>query len=170
MSELDPDHHYRLSDSERDEALEHLRTALQDGRLDLDEHERRSSETLRAVTNTDLVPLFDDLPRVLRPSAIEGSRETSKAPATRAKGDVAKAEKGADVEAEKKKDGPNVNGLVIWGGIIFVIWGIPAIAYGGTGSLIGWLIFLALFMVPAVTIATVQGVRKRADGRPEIEE
>lgn len=162
MSELDPDHHYRLSDSERDDALEHLRTALQDGRLDLDEHERRSDETLRAVTNTDLVPLFDDLPRVLRPSAIES-----------AKGDVVKAEteEGQDVEAAKdKKDGPNVNGLVIWGGFIFVIWGIPTIANGSTGSIIGWLIFLALFMVPAVTIATVQGVRKRADGRPEIEE
>lgn len=165
MSEPEPDHPYRLSDSERDEALDRLRTALQDGRLDLDEHERRTNETLNAVTNTDLVPLFDDLPRALRPSAIDGPKETAVAPAPYSKGDVAEAE-----EKKGKKDGPNVNGVVIWGGIIFVIWGIPAIAYGGTSSLIGWLIFLLLFMVPAVTVATVQGIRKRSDQRPEIEE
>ncbi|MEU3307981.1 DUF1707 SHOCT-like domain-containing protein [Nocardiopsis sp. NPDC055551] len=164
MSEPAPDHPYRLSDSERDEALDRLRTALQDGRLDLDEHERRTNETLHAVTNTDLVPLFDDLPRALRPSAIDGPKETAVAPAPRTKGDVAEAEE------KNQKNGPNVNGAVIWGGVIFVIWGIPAIAYGGTSSLIGWLIFLLLFMVPAVTVATVQGIRKRSDRPPEIEE
>lgn len=165
MSEPEPDHSYRLSDSERDEALEHLRTALQDGRLDLDEHERRTNETLRAVTNTDLVPLFEDLPRALHPSAIDGPKERPESLVPRPDGDVAKAE-----EAKDKKSGPNVNGMVIWGGVIFVIWGIPAIAYGGAGSLIGWLIFLMLFMVPAVTVATVQGIRKRSDRPPEIEE
>lgn len=168
MSEPAPDHPYRLSDSERDEALDRLRTALQDGRLDLDEHERRTNETLHAVTNTDLVPLFDDLPGALRPSAIDGPKETVPAPARRPEGDVAEV---AETEEKKgEKDGPNVNGLVIWGGVIFVIWGIPAIAYGGTSSLIGWLIFLLLFMVPAVTVATVQGIRKRSDGPPGIEE
>lgn len=165
MSEPEPDHPYRLSDSERDEALERLRTALQDGRLDLDEHERRTNRTLNAVTTTDLVPLFDDLPRALHPSAIDGPGARAPAPTTPPKGDVARTE-----GKKQEKGGPNVNGVVIWGGVIFVIWGIPAIAYGGTSSLIGWLIFLLLFMVPAVTVATVQGIRKRSDRPPEIED
>ena len=167
MSELEPDRRYRLSDSERDDALEHLRTALQEGRLDLAEHDRRSDATLHAVTNTDLVPLFDDLPRSLRPSAVIAPQAEQEAP--KHEGGKTVAKKDADQDEEKGK-GPNVNGLVIWGGIIFVIWGIPAIASGSAGALIGWLIFLLLFMAPAVTIATVQALRKRSDGRPEIED
>ncbi|WP_017605699.1 DUF1707 SHOCT-like domain-containing protein [Nocardiopsis alkaliphila] len=163
MSELEPDRRYRLSDSERDDALEHLRTALQEGRLDLAEHDRRSEAVLHAVTNADLTPLFDDLPQALRPGVITAIRTETQ---VRKKSE----EKTASTEDEGKGGGPNVNGLVIWGGIIFVIWGIPAIAYGGGGALIGWLIFLVLFMVPAVTIATVQALRKRSNEPSEIEE
>ncbi len=178
MAELEPGHHYRLSDAERDEALGNLRVAFEEGRLDTEEHDRRTDAALRAVSNLDLVPLFEDLPRRLVPGSVTspepvGPAPTDSSPAVpgpREAEPVGKDKAAAPAKSGKNgKSGPNVNGLVIWGGIIFVIWGIPAIAYGGGSSLIAWLIFLVLFMVPAVTVATVQALRRRGDDRPEIE-
>ncbi|MGW5879158.1 DUF1707 domain-containing protein [Nocardiopsis terrae] len=176
MGELEPDHRYRLSDAERDEALGNLRLAFEEGRLDTEEHERRTDAALRAVSNAGLVPLFEDLPRRLVPSAVTAPEPVGPAPATDSpavpgprEGEVAESASGSSAPAKREGRGPNMNGLIFLGGFFFILWGIPAITSGSAGALIGWAIFMVVFMVPAVTVATVQGLRRRAENRPETE-
>lgn len=52
----------RLSDAEREEALEALSEHVRTGRLDIDEYGTRSARASAARTRQDLVPLFEDLP------------------------------------------------------------------------------------------------------------
>lgn len=52
----------RASDSERQQVVDLLRTALQDGRLRTDEYADRVELAYRAVTYADLAPLQADLP------------------------------------------------------------------------------------------------------------
>jgi len=52
----------RLSDAEREQALEALGVHLTNGRLDLDEYGQRSAQIVAAKTRGDLVPIFRDLP------------------------------------------------------------------------------------------------------------
>jgi len=162
MAGPEPDR-YRLSDEERDEALERLRTALEEGRLDSEEHGERSGAVLKAVTNTDLVPVFEDLPAASRPGALA-------VPGVSGPGNEPSPAAGAPAGREKGKNSPdrgnrpNVGGLVIWGGIIFVLWGVPSISSGNTNAILAWLFFLVVFMVPGVVVASVQAVRNRSEG------
>jgi hypothetical protein len=52
----------RISDAERQEIVERLRTALSEGRLDLDEYDERVAAAYQAKTYRDLAPLTADLP------------------------------------------------------------------------------------------------------------
>lgn len=52
----------RLSDAEREEAIEALSEHVRTGRLDLDEYGARSAKVTAARTRGDLAPLFEDLP------------------------------------------------------------------------------------------------------------
>ena len=52
----------RASDADRQEAIERLRTALDEGRLKMDEYLERMGQASEAVTYGDLVPLYADLP------------------------------------------------------------------------------------------------------------
>ncbi|MFI6576948.1 DUF1707 domain-containing protein [Nocardiopsis sp. NPDC050513] len=156
-----PDHGYRLSDDERDEALERLRTALSEGRLDFDEHESRSTTALNAVTTADLAPLFDDLPPRLRPTTLTHP-ETPPA-------DLAPAEPAAQAPAvpaaDDGREGNRATGPLIWGGFLFVLWGLPAIISGNQYAIIGWLAFFALVVVPGVAVATTREIRARRTRR-----
>ncbi|MER6626407.1 DUF1707 domain-containing protein, partial [Streptomyces sp. NPDC000931] len=104
MAELEPGRSYRLSDTERDEALGKLRTAFEEGRLDTEEHDQRSDAALRAVNSADLVPLFDDLPTRLAPSAVA-------VPEPAAPASPAVPDETTDEVSEKDK-GVNVGGLL----------------------------------------------------------
>lgn len=53
---------YRLSDAERQEALEALGEHLSTGRLDIDEYGDRTAQVTAAKFRRDLAPIFDDLP------------------------------------------------------------------------------------------------------------
>ncbi|WP_019816501.1 DUF1707 SHOCT-like domain-containing protein, partial [Saccharomonospora saliphila] len=53
---------YRLSDAERQEALDALGEHVRSGRLDLVEFEERSGRVSAAKLRRDLEPLFADLP------------------------------------------------------------------------------------------------------------
>lgn len=75
----------RVSDAERDEVLDRLRTALGEGRLDADEFSERADTALAAKTFDDLRSLTDDLPAA--PSRPLGG---STAMATRSPGPVAR--------------------------------------------------------------------------------
>jgi hypothetical protein len=59
----------RLSDAERQDALDALAEHVRTGRLDLDEYGERSARVTAARRVSDLAPLFDDLPSP-RPSAL----------------------------------------------------------------------------------------------------
>ena len=59
----------RLSDAERQDALDVLEEHVRSGRLDIDEYGERSARVTAAKRVSDLVPLFDDLPSP-RPSAL----------------------------------------------------------------------------------------------------
>jgi Domain of unknown function (DUF1707)/2TM domain len=52
----------RASDAEREEIVTHLRAHAADGRLDLEELERRIGRAYAATTRRDLVELTKDLP------------------------------------------------------------------------------------------------------------
>lgn len=52
----------RLSDAERNEAIETLSEHVRSGRLDIDEYGTRSARITAAKLRSELVPLFDDLP------------------------------------------------------------------------------------------------------------
>lgn len=59
----------RLSDEERQDALDVLEEHVRTGRLDIDEYGARSAKVTAAKRVSELVPLFDDLPSP-RPSAL----------------------------------------------------------------------------------------------------
>jgi hypothetical protein len=52
----------RIGDAERDEAATYLREALAQGRLEPEEFDERIDRALKAKTQSDLEPLFKDLP------------------------------------------------------------------------------------------------------------
>lgn len=52
----------RLSDAERNEAIETLSEHVRTGRLDIDEYGTRSAKVTEARTRTELARLFEDLP------------------------------------------------------------------------------------------------------------
>lgn len=53
---------FRLSDAEREEAMEALGEHMRAGRLDIDEYADRTARVTAAKTRGELVPLFTDLP------------------------------------------------------------------------------------------------------------
>jgi hypothetical protein len=59
----------RLSDAERQDALDVLEEHVRTGRLDIDEYGARTAKVTAAKRVSELVPLFDDLPSP-RPSAL----------------------------------------------------------------------------------------------------
>ena len=59
----------RLSDAERQDALDVLEEHVRSGRLDIDEFGARPAKVTAAKRVSELVPLFDDLPSP-RPSAL----------------------------------------------------------------------------------------------------
>jgi hypothetical protein len=69
----------RLSDAERQDALDVLEEHVRTGRLDLDEYGARSAKVTAAKRVSELVPLFDDLPSP-RPSALLGGVSAPVAP------------------------------------------------------------------------------------------
>ena len=59
---MDDRQRMRASDADRQEVIERLRTALDEGRLKMDEYLERMGLASEAVTYGDLAPLYADLP------------------------------------------------------------------------------------------------------------
>jgi hypothetical protein len=70
----------RLSDAERNEAIEVLSEHVRTGRLDIDEYGTRSARVTAARLRSELVPLFEDLPEP-RPSVLRARRVAPVPPA-----------------------------------------------------------------------------------------
>jgi hypothetical protein len=62
VSEMDDRQRMRASDNDRQEVVDRLRSALVDGRLEMDEFGDRVGLAYQAVTYDDLAPLYADLP------------------------------------------------------------------------------------------------------------
>lgn len=57
----------RIGDADRDRAIDRLRTAMAEGRLTYEEFDQRVEAALQAKYESDLRPLFADLPAVSTP-------------------------------------------------------------------------------------------------------
>ncbi|WP_007027702.1 DUF1707 SHOCT-like domain-containing protein [Saccharomonospora iraqiensis] len=68
---------YRLSDAERQEALDALSEHVRSGRLDLVEFDQRSAKVGAAIFRRDLEPLFADLPDP-RPEVLRAERAAAR--------------------------------------------------------------------------------------------
>lgn len=74
----------RASDADRQEVVERLRAALDEGRLKMDEYLERMERAYDAVTYGDLEPLYSDLPEsrgVARPEPAQPSPAATHEPA-----------------------------------------------------------------------------------------
>ncbi|WIY03526.1 DUF1707 domain-containing protein [Amycolatopsis mongoliensis] len=78
----------RLSDAERQDALDVLEEHVRSGRLDIDEYGTRSAKVTAAKRVSDLVPLFDDLPSP-RPSALLNGATAPQVPVMSGEGPLA---------------------------------------------------------------------------------
>ena len=67
----------RASDADRQEVVERLRGALDEGRLKMEEYLERMERAYEAVTYGDLVPLYRDLPEA-KPAARPGARAAAR--------------------------------------------------------------------------------------------
>ncbi|MBE3000256.1 DUF1707 domain-containing protein [Nocardiopsis sp. HNM0947] len=164
MSDL----HYRISDSERDEALGHLRTALEEGRLSVDEHGERTHRALSARTNDDLRPVFDDLPQQLWPSAVAQPPVPTAAPsATPATPPARDADETGKADGSKDEDegtcgSMNLASAFGGAGFLFFVWGLPAFFAGSVASV---LVFLAVVGVMVVIPLTAHFRSQRERNR-----
>ena len=160
MAELEPDRRYRLSDAERDEALGNLRVAFEEGRLDPEEHDRRMDAALRSVNNLDLVPLFEDLPRRLVPSAVTAPEPVGPAPADSSPAvsepREAEAVGSAGNEADRRdvtrresgnSNATNIAGISGWGAFLLLVWGTPSFMSGNVYTIAVFLGFFSLLVL-----------------------
>jgi hypothetical protein len=101
----------RASDAERAVITQRLNLALNEGRLDLDEYDRRISAAYAAKTRADLAPLVSDLPApVIDTSA------------------AAVAERRAAARREWREEVRNWAGVSV---ILVAIWAVTSFASGG---------------------------------------
>ncbi|WP_159941762.1 MULTISPECIES: DUF1707 domain-containing protein [unclassified Nocardiopsis] len=146
---------YRLSDDERDQALARLRRALEEGRLDFEEHEARSNAALRAVTDQDLVPLFEDLP--------PESSGAAPVPAPEATPEGSPESEHLKHHRQHRHRAPHPGALLGWGGFLFFVWGVPAIMSGSATAIAVFLGFFLLLVGPGLIAALTRG---RGEGGP----
>ena len=89
----------RASDADRQEVIQRLRTALDEGRLKMDEYLDRMGHASEAVTYGDLTPLYADLPEtspMIRPGPVVPARVPAAAgPARGRAGHVRRAARSA---------------------------------------------------------------------------
>jgi len=110
----------RLSDAEREAAVEHLRQGLAEGRLDLEEFHRRTDLAYAAQRVRDLQPLVGDLP----------------APA-RTKGSVRPRE-----ERRQRRRRRSITNYLGVNAVVWATWGAFALAEPGHQGL--WPLFISL--------------------------
>ncbi len=75
-TETRPPDNLRVSNADRDEVIEQLRTHTADGRLDLEEFGERVDEVLAAKTRSDLDRVLRELPRLDQPTGARRSADS----------------------------------------------------------------------------------------------
>ncbi|WP_158299682.1 DUF1707 SHOCT-like domain-containing protein [Glycomyces paridis] len=129
----------RISNADRDKAIEQLQAALDEGRIDLAEFDDRTRSAYEAKTNAELDLIFDDLP---------GGRPK--------KGEVVQAE-AEEESCEPARSGhgwgwvhetPALRALVLVGGICTLIWLAGSVSSGDFGN------FWPIWPIMGLSIAT----------------
>ncbi|GHD30210.1 hypothetical protein GCM10007147_31770 [Nocardiopsis kunsanensis] len=158
------DPRYLISDAERDEALRHLRTALEEGRLSVHEHGQRTQETLQARTNEDLRPLFGDLPPQLWPDTVGQSPApavtTSSTPTT----EGTPHPRRRDDDEDEDEDSMSFGSAAAVSGFLFFVWGLPAMVSGSTASFLVFLGVLLVFVLGPAATRIARSFRARHRG------
>lgn len=121
----------RISNADRDQAMERLQEALNEGRIDLGEFDERTKSALEAKTNAELDLIFDDLPR---------NRAEDKSVNTIDLTPEERADREAAARQRVECDGdgsfgslPALRALIWVGGITTAIWLVSFIAGGNSG-------------------------------------
>ncbi|AXE39818.1 hypothetical protein JS278_02682 [Acidipropionibacterium virtanenii] len=133
----------RIGDAERDAAVEALRDHHVAGRLTPEEFDERMAAALSARTRGDLAPLFDDLP--------------ADAPAARMS--MEKASSAKEVAAGEGRYHRLVEILSA------IAWPAALIINFATGWQWWWIIFIPIFLVPAL-VGEDRGRRRRLERGP----
>jgi hypothetical protein len=148
----------RASDADRQQVIERLRAALDEGRLKMDEYIDRMGQASEAVTYGDLVPLYADLPES---GAVARPDPRPPAPA---------AERPAPPAVTARGGMPTPLKVLwtIWGAIVSVNLVVWVLASATTAHLIyPWPVWVA-GPLGAVLLAVTVGVRQiRRGSHPE---
>ncbi|MCW2699318.1 MAG: hypothetical protein JWQ45_853 [Blastococcus sp.] len=151
----------RVSDGERQAAVDRLRVAHDEGRLDLDEYDRRLAAAYSSVTYGDLDLLFTDLPPAGAPLHVPPGRPASRVDRPR----VLDAGTIGDMHLALKVL------WIIWTSIVGInltVW--VLVGLGSDDAPYFWPMWLAvpgvaLFVATAVTLAAQRG-RPPSEGPP----
>ncbi|WP_153024496.1 DUF1707 SHOCT-like domain-containing protein [Glycomyces albidus] len=158
------DDRLRISNADRDLAIQQLQAALDEGRIDLAEFDERAKAVYGAKTNAELDIVFEDLPGG-RPKA--GEVATASTSAVDAPAEPARAASSAPDKPRgiRLKDVPALRGLVTVGLICTGVWFATWI---GTGEPT---YFWPIWPILGLGIATiVQVVNLGFDGRGDDED
>lgn len=141
----------RISNADRDKAIQQLQAALDEGRIDLAEFDERAKTAYEAKTNAELDLIFEDLPGG-RPKSGELS-----VPERAAEGAV---ENGPEPERRNWIDElPALKGLVVVGGICTLIWLATSVSSGEFRD------FWPIWPIMGLAIATFVQLVNRGSGR-----
>ena len=148
----------RAGDGDREAVAQRLKTALDEGRLDLHEYDERLQQTYAAKTFADLDGLTSDLPGTGLPGTATAQR-SQLAPQPPMAAPVA----GSEIGEVRKPGGPPW--LASYGGLVLVcvlIWAISSFAAGDL--LYFWPVWM---LIPLIfgAIGQMTGRAARRDGR-----
>jgi hypothetical protein len=139
----------RIGDADRDKAAEFLRDHLAEGRLDQEEFDDRLTRALTAKTQSDLDPLFTDLPGP-RPGSTLVPADTFKAPPWQA-GQV--VPKPAARPVAKQSPGWAIATSVAWPAVIIACF------------ILGWSNVWWLMFIPIVISSIYGKMHGEEDGK-----
>jgi hypothetical protein len=153
----------RISNADRDKAIQQLQAALDEGRIDLVEFDERAKSTYEAKTNAELDLIFDDLPggrpkegelspvdRPARPPVEEGAATAENGTERHGAGHLGHGRWLHEI--------PALRALILVGGICTLIWLASSVSSGEFGN------FWPVWPILGLTIATfVQFVNRGTD-------
>ncbi|MCC3762432.1 DUF1707 domain-containing protein [Glycomyces sp. TRM65418] len=138
----------RISNADRDKAIQQLQAALDEGRIDLVEFDERAKGAYEAKTNAELDLIFEDLPggRPKEGEVAVGDRAPADADAPR---ENAAPRSGHSWHGGDWMHGmPALRALIVVGGICTMIWLAGAISSGDFGG------FWPIWPIMGLSIAT----------------
>lgn len=147
----------RAGDDDRSAVAEHLRVALEQGRLELAEYDDRVSRAYTARTYGDLDELVADIPGVTPASQAQLELSGESKPT------VSRSSSDDDDEDDEDDDWTDIRGMWTGFGILSIvlggIWTLNVIASGGLSYF--WPIWPLGFTAMGMTIATVTKLLNR---------